>query len=140
MKDIFLFYIWGTVSIYLFTIIRWNMLGQTTMTTKMLQLWMFTESRVELVDACVNSAKKDRLTHSVNSVLVFPFKWRFDGCFLRLLWRLLTDVTHNFVISARVCSPYGFEVHKLETIQDLNFWFGIQIKVQLWPLIRTLQS
>ena len=37
---------------------------------------------VEVVDASVNSAKKDRLTHSVNSVLVFPFKWRFDGCFL----------------------------------------------------------
>ena len=40
---------------------------------------------VEVVDASVNSAKKDRLTHLVNSVLVFPFKWRFDGCFLRLL-------------------------------------------------------
>ena len=44
-----------------------------------------TVKNVEVVDEWVISAKKDRLTHSVNSVLVFPFKWRFDGCFLRLL-------------------------------------------------------
>ena len=44
-----------------------------------------TVENVEVVDEWVISAKKDRLTHSVNSVLVFPFKWRFDGCFLRLL-------------------------------------------------------
>ena len=44
-----------------------------------------TVKNVEVVDEWVISAKKDQLTHSVNLVLVFPFKWRFDGCFLRLL-------------------------------------------------------